>query len=43
MASDPILLEAGRWLGMASGILFVLMLLGLRLGWGIRYRLVGVT
>jgi len=43
MASDPILLEAGRWLGMASGILFVLMLLGLRLVWGIRYRLVGVT
>lgn len=43
MPTDPILLEAGRWLGMASGVLFVLMLLGLRLGWGIRYRLVGVT
>lgn len=43
MPIDPILLEAGRWLGVASGVLFVLMLLGLKLGWGIRYRLVGVT
>lgn len=43
MPTDPILLEAGRWLGVASGILFVLMLLGFRLGWGIRFRLVGVT
>ncbi|MEB3234813.1 MAG: DUF2518 family protein [Cyanobacteriota bacterium] len=43
MASDPILLEAGRWLGMASGVLFLLMLAGFRLGWGIRFRLVGVT
>jgi hypothetical protein len=43
MMSDPILLEAGRWLGMASGVLFVLMLLGFRLGWGIRFRLVGIT
>lgn len=43
MPTDPILLEAGRWLGMASGVLFVLMLLGFRLGWGIRFRLVGVT
>ena len=43
MPVDPILLEAGRWLGMASGLLFVLMLLGFRLGWGIRFRLVGVT
>jgi hypothetical protein len=43
MPIDPILLEAGRWLGVASGLLFVLMLLGLRLGWGIRFRLVGVT
>ena len=43
MPTDPILLEAGRWLGMASGGLFVLMLVGFRLGWGIRFRLVGVT
>ncbi|MFZ9270434.1 MAG: Ycf51 family protein [Prochlorococcaceae cyanobacterium] len=43
MATDPILLEAGRWLGIASGVLFLLMLLGFRLGWGIRFRLVGVT
>ena len=43
MPTDPILLEAGRWLGMASGLLFVVMLLGFRLGWGIRFRLVGVT
>ncbi|NDC35369.1 MAG: hypothetical protein EBZ51_08320 [Synechococcaceae bacterium WB9_2_112] len=43
MPTDPILLEAGRWLGIASGGLFVLMLVGFRLGWGIRFRLVGVT
>jgi len=43
MATDPILLEAGRWLGIASGVLFLTMLLGFRLGWGIRFRLVGVT
>ena len=43
MPTDPILLEAGRWLGIASGLLFVLMLLGFWLGWGIRFRLVGVT
>jgi len=43
MQTDPILLEAGRWLGVASGGLFVLMLLGFRLGWGVRFRLVGVT
>ena len=43
MPTDPILLEAGRWLGVASGLLFVLLLLGFRLGWGIRFRLVGVT
>jgi hypothetical protein len=43
MQTDPILLEAGRWRGVASGGLFVLMLLGFRLGWGVRFRLVGVT
>jgi len=43
MQTDPILLEAGRWLGVASGGLFVLMLLGFRLGWDVRFRLVGVT
>jgi hypothetical protein len=43
MQTDPILLEAGRWLGVASGGLFVLMLLGFRLAWGVRFRLVGVT
>ena len=43
MPTVPILLEAGRWLGIASGGLFVLMLVGFRLGWGIRFRLVGVT
>jgi len=43
MQTDPILLEAGRWLGVASGGLFVLMLIGFGLGWGIRFRLVGVT
>ena len=43
MAADPLLLKAGIWLGIASGVLLVLMLLGFALRWGIRFRLVGVT
>ena len=43
MPADPLLLKAGIWLGIASGVLLVLMLLGFALRWGIRFRLVGVT
>jgi hypothetical protein len=43
MSTDPILLVAGEWLGAASGVLAVLTVSGFLLGWGIRFRLVGVT
>lgn len=43
LAADPILLEAGRWLGIASGVLALLMLAGFLGRWGIRFRLVGIT
>ncbi|MEB3321817.1 MAG: Ycf51 family protein [Synechococcaceae cyanobacterium] len=43
MAADPILLEAGRWLGAASGGLALLTGAGFLARWGIRFRLVGVT
>ncbi|MEB3307601.1 MAG: DUF2518 family protein [Cyanobacteriota bacterium] len=42
-AADPILLLAGRWLGMASGVLALLMVAGFAGRWGIRFRLVGIT
>lgn len=43
LAADPILLVAGKWLGIASGVLAVLMAVGFLARWGIRFRLVGVT
>ena len=43
LAADPILLVAGKWLGMASGVLAVLMVVGFLARWGIRFRLVGIT
>ena len=43
MAADPILLEAGTWLGVASGVLAVLTIAGFLSRWGIRFRLVGIT
>jgi len=43
MPADPLLLKAGIWLGIASGVLLVLMVLGFALRWGIRFRLVGIT
>jgi hypothetical protein len=43
LAADPILLVAGKWLGIASGVLAVLMVVGFLARWGIRFRLVGVT
>lgn len=42
-AADPILLQAGEWLGAASGVLAFLTVAGYLRRWGIRYRLVGVT
>jgi hypothetical protein len=43
MPVDPLLLKAGLWLGAASGVLAVVMVVALVSGWGIRFRLVGVT
>jgi len=43
MAADPILFLAGRWLGIASGVLVLLTIIGFVARWGIRFRLVGVT
>lgn len=43
MATDPILLVAGEWLGAASGVLALVTLAGFLSRWGVRFRLVGVT
>jgi hypothetical protein len=43
MSADPLLFEAGRWLGAASGVLALLTAAGFLLRWGVRFRLVGVT
>lgn len=43
MSTDPISLVAGQWLGAASGLLGVLTIAAFALGWGIRFRLVGIT
>ncbi|MFM7677095.1 MAG: DUF2518 family protein [Synechococcus sp.] len=43
MSADPILFEAGRWLGVASAALLLLTGIGFVARWGIRFRLVGVT
>jgi hypothetical protein len=43
MSPDPISLVAGQWLGAASGLLGVLTITAFFLGWGIRFRLVGIT
>jgi hypothetical protein len=43
MSADPILFEAGRWLGAAAGVLALLTVAGFVAGWGIRFRLVGIT
>jgi len=43
MAADPILFEAGRWLGAAAGVLALLTVAGFVARWGIRFRLVGIT
>jgi len=43
MAADPILIQAGQWLGAAGAGLLVLTVVGFAARWGIRFRLVGVT
>ena len=43
MAADPILFQAGEWLGAAAGLLIVLTVTAFVVGWGVRFRLVGVT
>ncbi|MCP9839586.1 Ycf51 family protein [Synechococcus sp. J7-Johnson] len=43
MPVDPLSLKAGLWLGAASGALAVWMVLAFVMGWGFRFRLVGVT
>lgn len=43
MSTDPILLVAGEWLGVASGLLGVLTITAFVRRWGIRFRLVGIT
>ena len=43
MVADPLLLKAGSWLAIAGGVLLVLTVLAFVLGWGLRFRLVGVS
>ena len=43
MRADPLLLTAGEWLGVASAVLLLLTVVAFVVGWGIRFRLVGVT
>jgi hypothetical protein len=43
MPADPLLLQAGLWLGAAAAVLLLLTLAAFLRGWGLRFRLVGVT
>jgi hypothetical protein len=43
MAADPILFQAGQWLGAAGGALLVVTVVAFLASWGVRFRLVGVT
>jgi hypothetical protein len=43
MAADPNLIQAGLWLGVAAGMLAALTVAAFIVGWGFRFRLVGVT
>jgi len=43
LVPDPLLLVAGQWLGVASGLLAILMVVAFLARWGIRFRLVGIT
>ncbi|MFM8525940.1 MAG: Ycf51 family protein [Cyanobacteriota bacterium] len=43
MPADPLLLQAGQWLGVASAVLAVLTIAAFLQRWGLRFRLVGIT
>ena len=43
MPADPLLLKAGLWLGVATGLLLLATVVGFVAGWGTRFRLVGVN
>ena len=43
MPADPLLLKAGLWLGVATGLLLLATVVAFVVGWGTRFRLVGVT
>ena len=43
MVADPLLLKAGSWLAIAGGVLLLLTVLAFVSGWGMRFRLVGVS
>ena len=43
MAPDPILFQAGLWLGVAGALLALATVVAFLRGWGVRFRLVGVT
>lgn len=43
MPADPLLLQAGQWLGVASAVLALLTIAAFLQRWGVRFRLVGIT
>jgi hypothetical protein len=43
MAAEPILFQAGQWLAAAGGALVVVTVVAFLAGWGLRFRLVGVS
>jgi hypothetical protein len=43
MAANPILFQAGQWLGAAGGALLLVTVVAFLARWGVRFRLVGVT
>jgi hypothetical protein len=43
MAAEPILFQAGQWLAAAGGALVVVTVVAFLAGWGVRFRLVGVS
>lgn len=43
MPADPLLLQAGLWLGGAAAVLLLLTLASFVRRWGFRFRLVGIT